>query len=107
MKFKANELEKKTQEVRFCAAVVRAINERDGTDYFVEEPQHYLETIPEDAIEDVVLYSKSGTCPAYPIQVCTAPSNDHLELRTPNGNIESFRSGLSETLTERGLSTPQ
>src|SRR5437773_2525663 len=103
MTFNANDLRKKTLEVRLCVPVAQVINERDGTDYFVEDPQHYLETVPENAIEDVVFFSKSGAYPAYPIQVCTTPSKNHLELRSPNGNIESFRRRLSKALTESGV----
>src|SRR5947207_14722287 len=102
MTFNANDLRKKTLEVRLCVPVAQVINERDGTDYFVEDPQHYLETVPENAIEDVVFFSKSGAYPAYPIQVCTTPSKNHLELRSRNGNSESFRRRHSKAIEESG-----
>lgn len=94
-KFNAKELENKTGEVRICQYVVREMNRRDGTDYYAKDPVYYLENKNEPT--DVELFSESDTYPRYRIQVVTAPSNKHLELRSPK-NVETFRKSLKSAL---------
>jgi hypothetical protein len=99
--FNAKQLEEKTEEVRISQYVARERNHRDATDYYAEEPAYYLEN-PDQSI-DVELFSESRTYPRYRIQVVTAPSNKHLELRSRIKSVESFRKRLASALAERGL----
>jgi hypothetical protein len=98
--FNARQLEEKAEEVRICLYVAREMNRRDATDYYAKDPVYYLENRNEPI--DVELFSKSDAYPPYRIQVVTAPSNKHLELRTRIDSIETFENRLASALAERG-----
>jgi hypothetical protein len=97
----AKQLEEKTQEVRICRYVAREMKRRDATDYYAKDPVYYLEN-PDEPI-DVELFSESDAYPRYRIQVVTAPSNNHLELRSRIKNVETLRNRLASAFAERGL----
>jgi hypothetical protein len=99
--FNARQLEEKAEEVRICLYVAREMNRRDATDYYAKDPIYYLENRNEPI--DVELFSKSHAYPPYRIQVVTAPSNKHLELRTDIKNVESLRNHLASAFAKRGL----
>ena len=99
--FNARQLEEKAEEVRICLYVAREMNRRDATDYYAKDPVYYLENRNEPI--DVELFSKSDAYPPYRIQVVTAPSNKHLELRSHIKNVESLRNRLATAFAERGL----
>jgi hypothetical protein len=99
--FNARQLEEKAEEVRICLYVAREMNRRDATDFYARDPVYYLENRNEPI--DVELFSKSDAYPPYRIQVVTAPSNKHLELRSHIKNVESLRNRLATAFAERGL----
>src|ERR1700733_10341969 len=96
--FNARQLEEKAEEVRICLYVAREMNRRDATDYYAKDPVYYLENRNEPI--DVELFSKSDAYPPYRIQVVTAPSNKHLELRSHIKNVESLRNRLATAFAE-------
>jgi hypothetical protein len=99
--FNAKQVEEKAAEVRICLYVAQEMNRRDATDYYAKDPVYYLENRNEPV--DVELFSESDAYPRYRIQVVTAPSNKHLELRSRIKGVESLRSRLASAFAERGL----
>ena len=95
------EIMKKEREVQICEPLVHHLNRSEGSDYYLRSAKYYCEH--DDHLIDVTLYSRSGRFSERHVQVVTAPSDRHRELRYGNDNVSKIQKRLEKYLADAGI----